>query len=168
MNGAHKRQFASDNYAGVCPAAWEAMRAANVDHAPAYGNDDWTHQVSDRLREIFEIDCEVFFTFNGTAANSLALAAMCRSYHSVIAHQLAHVETDECGGPEFFSNGTKVLVVPGEDGKVSTEMVRQTVRRRTDVHYPKPKVLSIYAVHGSRHDLQTRRTGFRLRRSATL
>lgn len=119
------------------------MREANCDHAPAYGNDTWTQQVSDRLRDIFEIDCEVFFTFNGTAANSLVLASLCRSYHSVIAHQLAHIETDECGGPEFFSNGTKVLTVPGENGKVSTEQVRRTVTRRTDVHYPKPKVLSI-------------------------
>lgn len=140
---APQRQFASDNYAGICPAAWESMRLANQGHAAAYGNDTWTQRVSDRLREVFEIDCEVFFTFNGTAANSLTLAALCRSYHSVIAHQLAHIETDECGGPEFFSNGTKVLVVPGENGKVSTDQVRQTVQRRTDVHYPKPKVLSI-------------------------
>ena len=143
MNTSKPRQFASDNYAGICPAAWDAMEQANCDHAPAYGDDCWTQLVSDRLREVFEIDCEVFFTFNGTAANSLTLASLCRSYHSVIAHQLAHVETDECGGPEFFSNGTKVLVVPGEDGKVSTDQVRRTVVRRTDVHYPKPKVLSI-------------------------
>ena len=143
MNKSKPRQFASDNYAGICPAAWDATEQANRDHAPAYGDDHWTQLVSDRLREVFEIDCEVFFTFNGTAANSLTLASLCRSYHSVIAHQLAHVETDECGGPEFFSNGTKVLVVPGEDGKVSTDQVRRTVVRRTDVHYPKPKVLSI-------------------------
>ena len=138
-----KRQFASDNYAGICPEAWEMMQQANSGHAAAYGDDDWTRRASDRLREIFEIDCEVFFTFNGTAANSLTLASLCRSYHSVIAHQLAHIETDECGGPEFFSNGTKVLVVPGAEGKAEPERVEHTVRRRTDVHYPKPKVLSL-------------------------
>lgn len=143
MSEARKRQFASDNYAGICPEAWEMMCRANSGHAAAYGDDDWTAQASNRLREIFEIDCEVFFTFNGTAANSLTLASLCRSYHSVIAHQLAHVETDECGGPEFFSNGTKVLVVPGDEGKVDTERVEHTVNRRTDVHYPKPKVLSL-------------------------
>jgi threonine aldolase len=61
----------------------------------------------------------------------------------VIAHQLAHIETDECGGPEFFSNGTKVLVVPGEHGKVHPDRIEHTVKRRTDVHYPKPKVVSV-------------------------
>lgn len=143
MTATTTKQFASDNYAGICPEAWDVMQRANQDHAPAYGDDKWTGRVSDLLRDVFEIDCEVFFTFNGTAANSLTLASLCRSYHSVIAHQLAHIETDECGGPEFFSNGTKVLVVPGDLGKVSTDQVRQTVQRRTDVHYPKPKVISI-------------------------
>ena len=137
------RQFASDNYAGICPEVWAAMAEANTSHVGAYGADPWTKQAADRLREIFEIDCEVFFTFNGTAANSLALASLCQSYHSVIAHQLAHVETDECGGPEFFSNGTKVLVVPGELGKLTPESIEHTVRRRTDVHYPKPKVVTV-------------------------
>ena len=87
------RQFASDNYAGICPEAWDEMQSANSGHVKAYGDDSATQQVSDLLREMFEIDCEVFFTFNGTAANSLALASLCRSYHSVIAHQLAHIET---------------------------------------------------------------------------
>jgi threonine aldolase len=138
-----RRQLASDNYAGVCPEAWQAMAEANQGHAPAYGEDLWTAQASDLLRELFEIDCDVFFTFNGTAANSLALASLCRSYHSIIAHEYAHVETDECGGPEFFSNGTKLLLVAGEKGKVDPAAVEQTVRRRTDIHYPKPRVLSV-------------------------
>ena len=137
------RQFASDNYAGICPEAWAAMESANADHARAYGDDRWTQRATDAMRDVFEIDCEIFFTFNGTAANSLALAALCRSYHSVITHQLAHVETDECGAPEFFSNGTKVLLVPGENGKVHPKEVEETVRRRTDLHYPKPKVVSL-------------------------
>ena len=143
MTSPPSRQFASDNYAGICPEAWEAMQQANSDHAAPYGNDDWTQKSSDLLRDIFEIDCEVFFTFNGTAANSLSLASLCRSYHSVIAHQLAHIETDECGGPEFFSNGTKVLVVPGENGQVGPDQIEHTVKRRTDVHYPKPRVISV-------------------------
>jgi threonine aldolase len=140
---AQRHQFASDNCSGICPEAWEAMAEANRGHAPAYGEDDWTLQASDLVREIFEINCEVFFTFNGTASNSLALASMCRSYHSIIAHQHAHVETDECGGPEFFSHGTKLLLVPGAHGKVDPAAVHQTVLRRSDIHYPKPRVLSI-------------------------
>ncbi|MBP0650643.1 threonine aldolase, partial [Mycobacterium tuberculosis] len=68
------QQFASDNYAGICPEAWEAMAEANAGHAPAYGDDPWTAEASDAFRRLFETECEVFFAFNGTAANSLALA----------------------------------------------------------------------------------------------
>ncbi|MFQ5995769.1 MAG: threonine aldolase family protein [Acidiferrobacterales bacterium] len=138
-----RRQFASDNYAGICPEAWAALEVANVGHAPAYGEDAWTARACDLIRELFEIDCDVFFAFNGTAANAMSLAAMCQSYHSIICHQFAHIETDECGGPEFFSNGTKVLLVEGENGKVDLDAVRETVQRRADIHYPKPRVLSV-------------------------
>ncbi|HKK02038.1 MAG TPA: beta-eliminating lyase-related protein, partial [Desulfuromonadales bacterium] len=138
-----KNQFASDNYAGICPEAFQAMSAVNSGYANSYGDDPWTAKACDLLRDFFETDCQVFFVFNGTAANSLALAALCQSYHSIICHQLAHVETDECGAPEFFSNGTKLLLVPGESGKVDLTEVEHTVTRRSDIHYPKPKVLSV-------------------------
>ncbi|MCC7147253.1 MAG: low specificity L-threonine aldolase [Phycisphaeraceae bacterium] len=137
------RHFASDNYAGICPEAWAAMQEANAGHCPSYGDDAWTQKASDLLREIFEIDCEVFFCFNGTAANSLALASLCQSYHSVICHELAHVEADECGGPEFFSNGTKILLGAGPAAKLTPDAVDHLVRRRSDIHYPKPRVLSL-------------------------
>ncbi len=137
------RHFASDNYAGICPEAFAAMAEANVGHAPGYGDDRWTEEAADLLREIFETDCEVFFVFNGTAANSLALAALCQSYHSILCHETAHVETDECGAPEFFSNGTKVLTVPGPQGKLQASSIDVMVERRTDIHYPKPRVVSI-------------------------
>jgi threonine aldolase len=138
-----KNAFASDNYAGICPEAWQAMAEANHGFANAYGDDTWTTRACDALRDFFETDCQVFFVFNGTAANSLALATLCNSYHSIVCHELAHIETDECGAPEFFSNGTKVLLVPGKDGKVDPAAVAQTVTRRSDIHYPKPKVLSL-------------------------
>lgn len=137
------RQFASDNYAGICPDAWRALELANADHAPAYGDDRWTTRASDLIRELFEIDCEVFFCFNGTAANSLSISHLCESYHSVICHRLAHLETDECGAPEFFSNGTKILVADGQDGKISPSDVAHLATKRTDIHYPKPRVLSL-------------------------
>lgn len=136
-------QFASDNYAGICPEAWSALEEANRGYATSYGNDPWTEKACTNLRELFETDCEVFFVFNGTAANSLALASLCKSYHSIISHEMAHIETDECGAPEFFSNGTKVLLVPGANGKVDLEAVEHAVQRRSDIHYPKPHVLSI-------------------------
>jgi len=138
-----KNQFASDNYAPICPEAMQALQEVNRRAAGSYGNDPWTARACDLLREFFETDCQVYFVFNGTAANSLALAALCRSYHSIICQELAHIETDECGAPEFFSNGTKVLLVPGAHGKVDLDEVAHTVTRRSDIHYPKPKVLSI-------------------------
>jgi len=135
--------FASDNYAGICPEAWQAMEAANTGFASSYGDDQWTARACASIRDIFETDCEVFFVFNGTAANSLALASLCRSYHSIICHESSHVETDECGAAEFFSNGTKILLVGGADGKVNLDEVDHAVKKRSDIHYPKPQVISI-------------------------
>lgn len=138
-----RRHFASDNYAGVCPEAWQAMLEANQDHVVSYGEDPWTSHAADLIRETFETSCEVFFVFNGTAANSLSLASMCQSYHSILCHETAHVETDECGAPEFFSNGTKLLQVPGLNGKIDPAGVERMVLKRTDIHYPKPRVVSV-------------------------
>jgi len=136
------RQLASDNYAGLRPEALAAMQEANAGHAPGYGDDRWTGEAADALRALFGRDCDVYFAFNGTAANSLALASLTQSYHSVICHETAHIETDECGAPEFFSNGTKVLTMPGEGGKVTPAGVRHLVEKRSDIHYPKPRVVS--------------------------
>jgi len=137
------QQFASDNYSGICPEAWAAMEEANRGYAVSYGDDDWTALASDTFRTLFETDCEVFFAFNGTAANSLALASLCQSYHSVICAESAHVETDECGAPEFFSNGSKLLVAKSEDGKLSPAAIRELATKRQDIHYPKPRVATI-------------------------
>ena len=138
-----RRQFASDNYAGICPEALAAMVEANRGHEVSYGDDTWTAKASNLIRDVFETNCEVFFVFNGTSANSLSLASLCQSYHSILCHELAHVETAECGAPEFFANGTKVLLLPGGDGKVEPKAVEHAVKRRTDIHYPKPHVLSL-------------------------
>ena len=137
------RHFASDNYAGICPEAWEALALANADHVPGYGDDPWTQKAADLIREVFETHCEVFFVFNGTAANSLSLSHLCQSYHSILCHELAHVETDECGAPEFFSNGTKILLLSGENGKITPAAIERAATRRTDIHFPKPRIVSI-------------------------
>ncbi len=138
-----RRQFASDNYAGIAPEAWRAMEQANHGHAPGYGDDAWTERAADLIRELFETDCEVFFAFNGTAANSLALASLCQSYHSILCHEFAHIETDECGAPEFFSNGTKILPLAGAEGKLHPDAIQHALTRRSDVHFPKPRVISL-------------------------
>jgi threonine aldolase len=137
------QQFASDNYSGICPEAWASMDMANRGHALAYGNDPWTTAAANAFRDLFETDCEVFFAFNGTAANSLALASLCRSYHAVICCQSAHVETDECGAPEFFSNGSKLLVAEGRDGKLTPKAIQELATNRADIHYPKPRAVTI-------------------------
>lgn len=140
----HDYSFASDNTAGVCPEALAALVAANQGTAPSYGTDEHTRHACDLIRELFEKpDAEVFFVFNGTSANSLALAALCQSYHSVVCHESAHIETDECGAPEFFSNGTKLLVSAGPNGKLQPEAVERLILRRSDIHFPKPRVLSL-------------------------
>lgn len=135
--------FASDNVAGSCPEVREMLEEAGLGSAPGYGNDRWCAEACDRIRVLFETDCDTYFVFNGTAANSLALASCCQSYHSVICHHLAHLETDECGAPEFFSNGSKLLLADGPEGRILPETVSALVRKRQDIHYPKPKVLSV-------------------------
>jgi len=140
----HDYHFASDNTSGICPEAWAALEAANRGRLPSYGTDEWTKRACDLIRSIFEKpDAEVFFVFNGTAANSLSLASLCQSYHSVICHESAHVETDECGAPEFFSNGTKLLTSSGANGKLVPAEVERLILKRTDIHFPKARVLSL-------------------------
>ena len=112
-----RHEFASDNVAPICPEVWAALQEANLQYAPFYGEDRWTARVCDRIREIFETDCDVYFVFTGTAANALALAQLCNPFHSVICHQHSHIETDECGAPEFFTGGSKLLWSAAPMGK---------------------------------------------------
>jgi threonine aldolase len=138
-----RRQFASDNYSGICPEAFAAMTAANHGHEVSYGNDSWTDRAADLIRDVFETRCEVFFVFNGTSANSLSLASLCQSYHGILCYEGAHVETSECGAPEFFANGSKVLLLAGHDGKIDPLAIGRAVNKRTDIHYPRPHALSL-------------------------
>src|SRR3954469_338695 len=136
-------EFASDNTAAVCPPAWAALAEANREADVSYGDDKWTRRLVARVREIFETDCEVFLIFNGTAANALALAHLCRSYHGVICHEYAHSQTDECGAPEFFSGGAKLIPTRGTNGKLDLANIEAAMNRHGDVHSPKPRALSL-------------------------
>jgi threonine aldolase len=135
--------FASDNTAPLAPEAVAAIDAAGEGSVASYGEDPWTERAADQLRALFETDCDVYFVFNGTAANSLALATICQSYNSVLCHEAAHIATDECGAPEFFSNGTKLLTIPGEHGKLQPDAVAARATERRDLHFPRPKALSL-------------------------
>ena len=143
MSASDDYTFASDNTAGMVPEALEALVAANAGTAPSYGDDRWTTRAKQLIAEVFETDCEVFFVFNGTAANSLALAQYCRSFHSVLCHDFAHVDTDECSAPEFFLGGAKVIAIAGPGGKLRPADVAPVFRRGHGVHYPKPGALSL-------------------------
>lgn len=139
----HRRQFASDNYAGICPEVLSAINEANVGHAASYGNDEWSKKADKLISNLFGTDCEVFFVFNGTAANSLAIASLSDTFHSVVCHQYAHVESDECGAPGFFSHGTQLVAIPGRHGKLDAASIEKTVLKRDDIHHPKPKVITL-------------------------
>jgi threonine aldolase len=135
--------FASDNTSGICPEAWQALESANAGFQPSYGDDEITREACETFRRFFETECDVYFVFNGTAANSLALASLCHSHHSIITAEEAHCEKDECGAPEFFSGGAKLLLAHSPMGKLDPADVERLITHRTDIHYPKPKAISL-------------------------
>jgi threonine aldolase len=138
------QQFASDNNAGLCPEALEALLRANGEgHVTGYGADTWTERACDKIRALFETDAQVFFVFSGTAANALALAHICRSYHAVIAHAESHVATDEAGAPGFFSGGAAILTADTPRAKLTPEAVERLATGGRGFHSVKPRALSV-------------------------
>jgi threonine aldolase len=141
--GEQHYDFASDNTAGVCPEVLAALEEANRGAAESYAADKWTNRVRDAVRELFEMACDVFLVSNGTVANALALAELCQPFHSVVCHRNAHIQTDECGAPEFFTRGSKLLLVGGDNGKIDIDEAEATIARQPEVHAHKPRVVSI-------------------------
>ena len=139
-----RHDFASDNTAGICPEALRFLQEANAAAAASsYGEDICTAELRRRVCEIFETDCQAYLVFNGTAANALALAQLCRPFHGIVCHELAHIQTDECGAPEFFTNGGKLLTVGGANGKIDLAEAQAMVARHRDLHSHKPRVISL-------------------------
>ena len=138
-----RRQFASDNWAAICPEALAALHEANAGHAPSYGADPWTAEAVRLIREVFGTECEVFLVFNGTAANSLALASLCEPFESVLCHEHAHIANDECGAPGFFAHGTSLVPLAGAGGKLAPETIALAASRRSDVHHPSVRAVSL-------------------------
>ncbi len=137
------RGFASDNAAGICPEAWAMLAEANSGHAPSYGDDQWTARLKARICELFATECEIQLVFNGTAANALALAHLCRPYHAVLCASHAHIQSDECAAPQFFIGGGQLIHVAAPLGKLDAASVEASVLARDDVHAPKPRVISV-------------------------
>jgi len=136
------RSFASDNNAGVHPEVLKAIAEANRGHAVGYGDDPYTQSVVQKFKQHFGSDTEVFFVFNGTAANCLGLKALTNTYHAVICGEAAHIYTDECGAPEKFT-GCKLIPVPVNNGKLTVEAVSHAYHGIDDPHHVQPRVISI-------------------------
>lgn len=138
----NKRGFASDNNAGVHPDILKELASVNEGHVVGYGDDRYTRQAEELFREQFGSDAEAYFVFTGTAANTLGLSGVTRSWNSVITAHTAHIEQDECGAPEKYT-GCKVLTVDTPDGKISPPMLLKHVHGFGFEHHSQPRVISI-------------------------
>lgn len=135
--------FFSDNAARVCPEVMAALiRADQVDIG--YDGDSLSKALDAAFSTVFERDVAVLWLSTGTAANAIALATLCPPYGAIICHENAHIQNDECGAPEFYTHGAKLLLASGEGGKVTPEAVRSIISGiRPDVHRAQPHTLSI-------------------------
>jgi threonine aldolase len=136
------RSFASDNNATVHPEVVEAIVRANQGHVVGYGDDRYTESAMRKFREVFGEDVEVFFVFNGTAANVLSLQALTRPHHAVLCPELSHIYTDECGAPEKFT-GCKLIPLAAPMGKLTVDNVAHAYHGIGDQHHVQPRVISI-------------------------
>jgi threonine aldolase len=138
------RVFTSDNTAGASPEVLAAVAAAAAGPAAPYGADEWTDRARKQLSHLFEREVGVFVTLTGSAANALALAAMCPPWGAVLCHQEAHINNDECGAPEFFTGGAKLIALGGDHAKIDPVQLAAAVTRKVgDVHTVQPSALSI-------------------------
>lgn len=138
------RAFMSDNMAGASPEVTQAIVDAATGNCLPYGNDEFTQQTHQKLRDIFERDVDFFPVSTGTAANCLALAALLPPWGSILCHQDSHINNDECGAPEALTGGAKLVVIPSQGSKIDPEALKAAVNhKRGDVHSVQPSVLSI-------------------------
>jgi threonine aldolase len=134
--------FGSDNYSGAHPEVLRAIEAANVGHATAYEADPWSAAAHALLKRHFGAGSESFFVFNGTGANTVALATMAAPHQVVFCSEVAHVHVDECGAPPKFG-GYKLVPLAGRDGKIAPADIRPHLSRRGDQHASQPRVVTI-------------------------
>ena len=135
--------FSSDNVTGACPEVMNAIVAANEGIVESYGNDKWSLNLQKKLSEIFETDVVVFPVVSGTAANALALSVLSPAFGKIFCNELSHINTDECGAPEFFSGGAKLVTMSSDDGKINAKDLSQNIRGTGIVHLAQPAAVSI-------------------------
>ena len=134
------RSFASDNNSGIHPSVLQAIVDANHNHCIAYGDDLWTEKARQSLKQVFGEKAEVFFVFNGTGANVLALQSCLSTYHCVLAASTAHIAVDECGAPEFMT-GSSLKTIPTPDGKLTPDHISPWLSYIGVEHHSQPKVI---------------------------
>jgi threonine aldolase len=139
-------KFASDNVAGACPEVLDAIIKANDGDSTPYGNDQISTKLQDKFSEIFEKEVIVFPTASGTAANALALSTMTPSFGNIYCHKLSHINTDECGAPEFYTGGGKLVTLQGIDGKITDKELDESIGGKGIVHHTQPSSVSITQV----------------------
>ena len=136
-------KFFSDNAAAACPEVMAAVAAANRVDA-AYDGDALSRRLKAAFSDLFGTEVEALWVSTGTAANSLALASLCPPHGAILCHRDAHIQTDECGAPEFYTHGAKLLLLDGEGAKLEPKTVNAVVAGlRDDVHQVQPAALSI-------------------------
>ena len=122
--------FTSDNVSGAAPEILEALIAASTSGPmPSYGADPLTARVTEKISALFEREAAVFPVSTGSAANALALATLTPPYGAIYCHEMAHVNTDECGAPEMFTGGAKLVGLPGDGGKLTPGLLRATLEK---------------------------------------
>ena len=139
-------KFASDNIAGACPEVLDAILKANEGDSTPYGNDQLSTELQNKFSDIFEKEVVVFPIASGTAANALALATMTPSFGNVYCHKLSHINTDECGAPEFYTGGGKLVTLEGNKGKIIAEKLDEAIGGKGIVHHTQPSSVSIAQV----------------------
>ena len=135
--------FASDNTAGAAPEALASLVAANAGHAIAYGGDHVSRQAADLVRGFLDADAEVRFVGSGTAANALSLAALCRPFEAVLAHEHAHIRTDETGAPGLFGHGLGLIGLAGGSGRIDPAALAEALAQPDVSHRQSPAALSL-------------------------
>ena len=136
-------KFASDNVAGACPEVLDAILKANDGDRAPYGDDEISKNLQDKFSEIFEKEVIVFPTSSGTAANALALSTMTPSFGNIYCHKLSHINVDECGAPEFYTGGAKLVNLNGVNGKITAEELNKSISGKGVVHHTQPSSVSI-------------------------
>jgi threonine aldolase len=137
--------FCSDNATGVSPEIMAAIAAANSESAMPYGNDEWTRRLQVKFSDLFETSVTVFPVATGSAANALALATVTPPYGAIYCHAQSHINVDECGAPEFFTGGAKLVTLTGERAKIEAGTLAKTLDRAGIgiVHRVQPAAASI-------------------------